>query len=143
MKLTSVLLIIFVLAFPVIGSAEENLSGDWNVEITAITPDGKMQTFSIRMSLGLGDPATPGFYYGLVGFGIMEAPYITVVQNGKDVRMTVSCNEESAPGACEQFPPKGEHRTRTWGTGTATKKEIDILWSDDIGLTGRVRATRQ
>jgi hypothetical protein len=141
MKLSFVLFVMCVLAFPVTGSAGENLSGNWTVEITAVTPDGTVQTSSIGMTLNPGQPAIPGFYYGLVG--TPDAPFITLVQDGKDVRMTISCTQASANGTCDQFMPPGQHRTRTWGTGTATKKEIDLLWSDDIGLTGMVKATRQ
>ena len=128
------LLVLVALALPEISLAEPDLSGNWSLKITSIDPEGNMVSQSTTMVL---NPSTsPGFYYGTV---VTDASFITVVQEGGNIRFTISCTNDLTSG-CGATP--SGHRTRTWGSGIAGKKRIDVTWSDDIGLTGIGEAVR-
>lgn len=133
-RLTLCLAVLLALAVPGISQAEPDLTGTWTLEITRVDQSGNVVSVSTTMVLHQG--TSPGFYYGTVE---TDASFMTLVQDGGDITFTISCTNELTIG-CDAGP--SGYRTRTWGSGKASKNSIKVTWSDDIGLTGTGIATR-
>lgn len=130
------LLVVLVLSIPGVCSAESDLAGSWNLNITYIGPDpsGTINTphETTTMELNVSD-TNPDFYSGTLTYSDGRVERITVVQDGHDIRFTISRPDPNSGG---------ELKATTWGTGTANKKKIDGSWGNDLGYTGTVDGTR-
>jgi hypothetical protein len=128
-------LVVCMLALPVISVAQSvgpvpvlpNLSGHWNVQLAGVDQSGNVTTTTTAVIMTLTQvPKNPAFYYGTFTGGT-EGTSITLVQEGADVRFTISSGS----------------KTTIWGEGLAGKNLIDLQWRDAAGVTGIGKAVKQ
>ena len=76
----------------------------------------------------LKQPVQAGFYTGSIPYtGNAEAGDVTLVQEGAEVRFTISSSG----------------KTTAWGGGLAGKNKMELQWRDDAGVTGIGKAVKQ
>ena len=136
-RLVLCLMVVCLLALPAISRADAslavvpNLAGTWSLQLASVDTTGAVTAHTATMTLTQANK--PGFYSGhLTGAtSTTDTLYVTMVQEGADVRFTFSSADTST------------YRTRTWGVGLAGAKTMGVQWSNDIGLTGIGKAVKQ
>jgi hypothetical protein len=152
-KLALTLSVLFVFFVPGVSpAAGADLSGNWTVTVTMVCPYNQCQKlYSIdareavqyTMNLQERPPGPPEMYDGTF-IPIPPAPtpigcptqYITVVQDGKEVRFTIAC-----PG--EALNSRNFYVATTWGTGIVGKNHMSGTCSNIDGSTGTFSGSRQ
>jgi hypothetical protein len=150
-KFVLTLAVLFVLMIPGVSrAAGADLSGSWIVTITMVCPNNDCSSLygitagqQVQYKMDLQE-RVPGLFYDGTFNPIAPAPtprecptqYITVVQDGKEMRLTIAC-----PGLALQSP--NYYAVVSWGTGIAGQNHTSGTWSNIDGSTGTFSGSRQ